>query len=198
MFHIRHQDNVIIEVFEPILIDGKQHDDPTPLFHPDVGWIAIDSEIEPREGDIFLDGTLYPKPSHATDFDMRQKKWNLSLDALKKEKVAAIDARTVRLIRSGFAFAGKRFSMSDAAQRNWIALSSDMANSLLPFPLTVSTIDESSHVLASADELKAFFGAYLLYQADPAQPLGAGRALKERLAAAATVEEVEAIADDRE
>lgn len=198
MFFIRTNENSVVEVFHPVVIDGKTYDDPSALFHPGVGWIGIGSEMEPQEGDVFLDEVLYPRPEHAESFDSEGKKWILSLDAVKAEKIAAIDERTRELIKEGFAFAGGGFSMSDAAQRNWIALSSGMANGLIPFPLTVSTIDESGHVLKSADELKAFLGAYLLYQADPDQPLGAGRALKELVTAAKTVEEVEAIVDDRE
>lgn len=120
------------------------------------------------------------------------------LNAAISKRISEIDARTAELIKRGFTFSGKQFSMSDAAQRNWIALSSGLANGLLPFPMAISTIDESSHVLVSADELKMFLGAYLLYQADPAQPLGAGRVLKERATSASTFEELDAIVDDRE
>jgi hypothetical protein len=121
-----------------------------------------------------------------------------TLDEAKAAKIAAIDVRTEELIRRGFTFAGKRFSMSSAAQQNWGNLASGLALGMLPFPMPVSTVDESSHILTSADDLKAFLGAYMLYQADPAQPLGSGRALKERITAAATVAEVEAIVDARE
>ncbi len=193
---IRAQDNFVVEVFSPILLDGTLHKDPRPLFHPDVGWIEIAENAV--VGDGYVDGELFPRPEHAEEFDPETKTWKRDLAAIKADRIAAIDTRTAELINRGFSFAGSQFSMSEAAQRNWIALSSGLANSLLSFPMPVSTIDESSHVLQSADALKAFLGAYLLYQADPNQPLGAGRSLKERITAAATVEEVEAVVDDRE
>ncbi len=157
-------------------------------------------QVENHKGES---GYINGQPHEIKEYGPYPDGWSATpppptLDEAKQAKIAAIDRRTAEFIKRGFAFADKQFSMSEAAQRNWIALSSGMANGLLPFPMAVSTIDESSHVLTSPDELKAFLGAYLLYQADPIQPLGAGRALKERVTAAKTVEEVEAIVDARE
>lgn len=175
-------------------------------FFPQGFFVELPPEAE--SGDVFLDDELFPRPSSIHEFDFENRVWfadaemeeqekSRILAAAKAGKVAAIDARTTELISQGFTFANKQFSMSEAAQRNWIALSSGLANGLLPFPMAVSTIDESSHVLASGNELKAFLGAYLTYQADPSQPLGAGRNLKELVNACSTIEEVEAIVDDR-
>lgn len=138
-----------------------------------------------------------PRPTTAELAAWNDELAPVFLDSAKTARIAAVDLRTQELIAEGFAFAGKRFSMSEAAQRNWIALSSGLANGMLPFPMAVSTVDEHSHVLAAANDLKAFLGAYMVYQADPAQPLGSGRALKERITAATTIEELDAIADDR-
>ncbi len=163
--------------------------------------IFIPLPDEAKIGDGFCDDTIYPRPVYGDRFDAELPGWVLSEDALdlaKAEKVAAIDSRTSELIKRGFEYAEKRFSMSDAAQRNWTALAAGLANDMISFPMPVSTVDEASHMLKSANELKAFLGAYLMYQANPDEPLGSGRALKELVAAAEAVGEVEAIVDDRE
>lgn len=120
------------------------------------------------------------------------------LQQAKAAKIAKIDTKTTELIKHGFEYAEKRFSMSDAAQRNWAALAAGLANDMLSFPMPISTVDEATHILTSANDMKVFLGEYLRYQANPNEPLGSGRALKEYLAAAESIEEVEAIVDDRE
>ena len=171
------------------------------LFHPDVQTLYQYVPPEALEHDVFYNKTLFPRPEFALEFDAAIPGWVIDTEAALAHAtaaaVAAIDARTQELIAGGFEYAGARFSMSEAAQRNWIALASGLANAMLPFPLTVSILGETSHVLQSANELKALLAAYLAYQADPSQPLAAGRALKERVTAAATVAEVEAVVDDR-
>jgi len=67
----------------------------------------------------------------------------------------------------------------------------------LQYSRWVSTVDEGTHVLSSATELMQFIGAFLMYQVDPNQPLGAGRALKAQVNAATSVADVEAVVDNR-
>ena len=152
-------------------------------------------------GDAFFEDEIYPRPRYAAAFDDSIPGWVLSEDALdlaKTEKIAEIDAKTSELIKQGFVYADKHFSMSDAAQRNWTALAAGLANDMLSFPMPVSTVDEATHLLGSANELKAFLAAYLIYQANPDEPLGSGRTLKELVTAAESVEDVGAIVDERE
>lgn len=161
-----------------------------------------------KAGDIIHEGVLHPKPDYAVEFDFDALEWRIDeawkaedsvrvLAEAKAGKVAAIDARTAELIKQGFTFSGKQFSMSNSAQQNWNALSSDLANGLLSFPLTISTADGSSYILKSSSKVKEFLGARLAYLSDSSQPLGTGRYLKEQVMASKTVEDLAAIIDER-
>lgn len=119
------------------------------------------------------------------------------LDEYKAAKIAKIDARTAELVMAGFPFDGQNFSMSEAAQRNWAGMGAVLGLGLLPFPLPISTVDEGTYILNDSQHCLQFIGAYMLYQADPNQPLGAGRALKAQVNAATTKAEVDAVEDNR-
>ena len=121
-----------------------------------------------------------------------------TLAHVKAKKINMIDTKTAMLIRSGFSFANKRFSMSEAAQRNWTGIVAAQALGAIPYPCKISTADEGPHTLDTVSEGMAFILAYLTYQTDGNAPLGQGRALKARVEAATTKEAVEAITDDRQ
>jgi hypothetical protein len=120
-----------------------------------------------------------------------------TLVGAKAAKIAAIDAKTAALITAGFVFGGENFSMSDAAQRNWIGLAAAKANGMLSFPIAVSTVSEGAFTIADATAFAGFLAAYLTYQVNPAAPLASGRALKALVNAAESVEAVNAIEDNR-
>lgn len=120
-----------------------------------------------------------------------------TLSEVKAAKIATIDAKTSRLIRSGFAYDGEHFSMSENAQTNWVGLAAANANGMLSFPFPVSTADEGVYVLESEFDFLAFMGACLTYQVDPSAPLASGRALKAQVNACETIAEVDAIVDAR-
>jgi hypothetical protein len=119
------------------------------------------------------------------------------LDMAKELKIAEIDARTAYLIRIGFVWGGNHFSMSDAAQRNWIGLGTMASLGMMQYPCPISTVDEGVSYLTSLADLQSFLGAFAMYQLNPAAPLGAGRTLKAQVNACTTVEQVEAIVDNR-
>lgn len=121
----------------------------------------------------------------------------LTLEEAKSKRIREVDSKTETLIESGFTYDGSSFSMSTNAQRNWSALGAANANGLLTFPLPISTVDEGSYSVADEPSLLAFLGAYLTYQTDPAQPLGAGRVIKTEIQACTTVAEVKAVQDNR-
>lgn len=139
---------------------------------------------EPLQAAITGGATVTPFPSQ-------------TLAGAKAEKIDAIDRRTRELIEAGFTYDGSSFSMSEIAQRNWAALAAAHGLDMLTFPMTISTVDEGSYELSDAAACLAFLGAYMTYQTDSSQPLGAGRVLKAQVNAAATVEAVEDIEDTR-
>ena len=120
-----------------------------------------------------------------------------SLDAAKAAKNAAIDANTNRIRdRDGLAHAGERFAMGEGAMLKWTGLVA--AREFLPLPLTILTLDDKPFALANTAALMAFAGAVLGYETAAGSPLTTGRALRQRVEAATTIAEVEAIIDGRE
>lgn len=121
----------------------------------------------------------------------------LTLDEAKSAKKSAIDANTNRIRdRDGLAYAGERFAMSDTAQVKWTGLMA--AKDILPYPLTILTIDDKPFVIADNVELLGFLVAVMGYETAPASPLSTGRVLRQAVEMARTVEEVEAVVDDRD
>ena len=143
------------------------------------------SPSQPAVGSMYSGGSFYPPTS------------DLILSEAKRKKIDQIDERTSTLIMQGFTYNNKHFSMSDAAQRNWVGLAAAKANGLIQFPLVVSTVDEDHYTLTSATDCMMFLVAFLTYQADPNQPLGLGRNLKAQITAASSVDEVNGIVDPR-
>lgn len=123
--------------------------------------------------------------------------WPFTLAEAKTLKIAAIDARTSELIMAGFPFDNNNFSMSEAAQRNWIGLLSAYNAGMISFPFTISTVDEETYQLVNSTALLQFMGTFMVYQVSPSAPLGSGRILKAQVTACTTVAEVEAIVDPR-
>lgn len=119
------------------------------------------------------------------------------LEDAKRNKIAAIDSRTQELIQAGFSWGGNNFSMSDAAQRNWIGLGVMKANGLIQYPIPVGKVDEGMVLITTEQELISFLISFAQYQMDPNGPLGSGRALKALVEACMSVEEVNAIVDER-
>lgn len=135
-----------------------------------------------------------------------------SFESLKQQKIQQIDARTSELVKYGFAYSTSRFSMSDAAQRNWLGLATMVgfkantgadadavaaATALTGGSFPVSDINEGHLFLTTKADFDAFIGAYLNYQTDPNQPLHQGRVLRAQASAATTQEELDAVVDDR-
>lgn len=121
----------------------------------------------------------------------------LSLVEAKQFKKTAIDANTNRIRdRDGLAYADQRFAMNEGAMVKWAGLLA--AKDILPFPMTILTIDDKPFVLADQAALMQFVAAVLGYETFPDSPLATGRTLRARVEAAQTVEEVDAIIDERD
>lgn len=119
------------------------------------------------------------------------------LDRAKRDKKSAIDANTNRIRdRDGLSYAGERFAMTEGAKLNWTGMAA-MKDSL-PVPFTVLTIDDKPFPLSDQAAIMKFLGAVMLYDTAPGSPVTSGRALRTLVEAAQTIEEVDAIVDDRQ
>lgn len=120
-----------------------------------------------------------------------------TLDEAKTAKKSTIDANTNRLIeRDGLLYQGKHFAMTQGAKINWNSLAA--MKDALPYPTAILTIDDQMFPIADQAELMRFLGAAMLFETtDQNSPVVSGRVLRMRVKAAATVEEVNAITDDR-
>lgn len=113
------------------------------------------------------------------------------LSVYKAAKNAAIDAKTQALIRQGFTFDGRSFSLSVNAQMNWSGLKT--FEGLLSWPVAITTNDDSEYSLSQAN-LTAFTGTGL---GTVSAHYGSGRALKLQVNAATSKTEVDAVVDNR-
>lgn len=130
---------------------------------------------------------LHPPPAPAP----------IPLDEAKALKKAAIDTNTNRIRdRDGLLHASQRFAMSEGAMVKWTGLLA--AKDILPFPMTILTIDDKPFTLANQGELMQFVAAVLGYETSADSPLTTGRVLRARVEDAQTVDEVNAIEDTRE
>lgn len=213
MFWIREEDRIVIEVFNGVVIDGKLYDDPKDLYHPDMNWQPVRNLVIPSAGDYYFEGNVYPKPAFASVFDTEKYEWLIDLEKVKAGRISEIDAKTSLLIAShGFEFGGERFSMSDKAQANWHGMNGALHTALYMvakglmtqqmfdayFPVAASTIDDKTYKLPDTATVFAFYMTFMQYQSNPSEALASGRDLRTRVMAATTIEELEAIVDDRE
>lgn len=119
-----------------------------------------------------------------------------NFESVKSKKLLAIDTKTRELISNGFVFDDVTFSLSDKAQFNWNALQASVANGLLTeddFPYAVTTKDDDTYEIAWADFL-TFIGTGLT---TVGTHMATGRALKKQVLEATTIEEINAVVDER-
>lgn len=118
------------------------------------------------------------------------------LERHKKTRNEEIDEKTGELISQGMSFNGESFSLSHHAQVNWQGLKIAITGGLLTeadFPFPISTLNGSTYNLQWAD-MDSFFG--LVLQTINTYLIG-GRTLKDQVNAATTIEEVDAVVDNR-
>lgn len=121
------------------------------------------------------------------------------LEEQKRRRIAQIDAKTRELIAKGFTYNGSTFSMSDAAQKNWLLLAVGVALGMVragAIPVA-STTEETPYVFADMQDVQGFLAAYASYQSAPTAPLATGRTLKAAVVEAADEEALAAVVDDR-
>lgn len=178
-----------------------------------------------RQGDAILNGSLYAKPDHAVEFNPETPGWTINLSSLlvqaKAQKIAAIDARTSEMILAGFDFQvpagtlteidGKQVDVGGETYRfNYSA--EDQANftdGVLACTLAMQTGDavfrqswrgwQGDRPFVLSFTASAFIALTTYAKMNHKQgKLASGWAITDAIRAATTVEEVEAIVDDRE
>lgn len=117
------------------------------------------------------------------------------LAAAKVAKCAAIDARSFVLVTSGVTISGGvQISTSLPASQNlqdvWIGHQSGMT----VFPITISTLDGGTHSVPNAESFMTIMAAFAIHKRTA---LISGQQLRAQVLAATTVEEVEAVQDNR-
>ena len=118
------------------------------------------------------------------------------LEAARREKLAAIDARTRSLFARGLSVdAGAPISLSEAAQINFLSMDALVRDGFSRWPRGWSRQDGGEYLiqdLADWQRLKA------LYVQRVAGVQDAGRALRGQVLAAETLEQINAVTDTRE
>lgn len=122
--------------------------------------------------------------------------YTVSLELLRKNRIKAVDAKTASLIYRPAPFDGHTFSMSDVAQRNWIAIkaSIDIYDELNAWPVPVTCEPDDEYLLQNAAHAKQFATAMLM---SVAMHYNSGRSLKLALRAANDKASIDAIVDNR-
>jgi len=122
-----------------------------------------------------------------------ERMYDLSvLSDLKIFRNKEIDTRTEELIALGYTYDSKQFSLSLNAQTNLIGL--DNVRTELTYPITYSTIDDSSYSVVDAATIHAM---YLTALGTKKAHLDSGRVLRDSINAAVDIAAVNAIIDNR-
>ena len=129
-----------------------------------------------------------------TDFynDIVEFDW---LESYKMQRFEDINNRTGELIEGGYTYSGFKFSLSDRAQTNILALYSTKDDPILIYPIKFNTIDD----LDTFEAVNASDIANLYYSALATKKsyLDSGTVLKEQIRAATTQSGVNSIIDNR-
>lgn len=117
-----------------------------------------------------------------------------SLEDIKKLRFQTIDLRTNQLIKEGFSFNGKRFSLSLNAQIKIIGAYTKKSEAFI-YPLVWNTIDDLEPIsIINESDFDDFFnfafGTVKLH-------LDSGTNLKNQIRLASTIDETESIIDNR-
>lgn len=161
--------------------------------------IVINNPAQPENYRIIWHSDIMgrDKPTEQEILDWLDEMRSQELADAKAVRKAEIDANTIRIRdRDGLSYSGERFAMNEGAKLNWTGMAVMAAS--LTYPFTILTLDDRPFDLANQAELMRFLNAAMSYDTAPGSPVTSGRALRMRVEAATTMEEVEAIVDDRE
>jgi len=160
--------------------------------YPAGEWLinpALPEGIPPERWVIDGDAVRGPNPQEAAAFDAAD------LQAAKRAKIAAIDARTSEMVQSGVEVApGKVVGTTLPATQNLQNLVLGVQLGTLDLPQDISTVDGGSYTITGSGDLVRVAGLLTAHQR---AALDAGRALRADVLAAATLDAVAAVEDDR-
>ena len=137
-----------------------------------------------------------PNTSMVCEFCNEDSSRYLTLKEAQNLKNISIDEHTMKLIYSGFQFDSRTWSMSDRAQGNWAGIIASLGAGLLAeinFPMILSDVNDVKYELSWANRFY-FLGTALM---TVKSHKGSGSELKERVKNSLTINEVNAIIDNR-
>lgn len=187
---------------------AKKNSDPAEIYaineeesssYPEEDWI-----YNPASLDSLLGSGLSQYDLAVDDTDVYER--TVTLEEVKKKKINAIDAKTDELISQGFLFGTNGvFSLSRQAQANMLGVRTSIADhrsagtldqfEAIFFPIVFNTLnDDDSVTLNTVEDFQSFYDSAML---TVRTHLDGGTALKQAVRNAITVEDVEAIVDNR-
>jgi hypothetical protein len=119
----------------------------------------------------------------------------VTLEDAKHLKYNEINRKTEDIIGEGYVFAGKTFSLSANGQTNILALEVTKDSPNLSYPVSFNTIDDSETFYIPDSE--TLHEMYLTALATKKSALDSGTDLKNLIKDATTIDEVDAVQDNR-
>ena len=171
---------------------GKLHAELVALAVPEYTHVEVENDET-----IFIRTNGVPSPANIQAFDnaIAAHVAPTALDRAKQAKNQRIDDRSVDLEAEGFTYSGKKLGLTGIAQSRAAALKHIVTDPSVSFPITVETADGLDSIEIANP---GAFNQYYTEQALASRAIqDSGDALKNQVRAATTIEEVDAIVDDR-
>lgn len=163
-----------------------------PDARPNIDWVVRDDGQGPFIHHWDEQAIGAPQPT-VEEVLAHEDAWRL--DTAKQAKIAAIDARSHELITSGLEVASeKKISTSTEAQINFLAFRDAVKSGHLSPPQGFSTLDGGEYIIDSEQRIEEIYAMWL---ARKKEILDGGRFLREAVLRAESLEEVEAVVDER-
>ena len=163
----------------------------TPDYDP-ADWLvnpSLPDGVPPERWVVDGDTVRGPNPQEAAAFDAAD------LQAAKRAKIAAIDARTSEIVQSGVEVApGKIVGTTLPATQNLQNLVLGVNLGTLDLPQDISTVDGGSYTITGSGDLVRVAGLLTAHQR---AALDTGRALRAQVLAATSIDAVAAVEDIR-
>lgn len=176
---------------------------------PFAGTRWMEGFADAAVGDAIFEGILYHRPEYALSFESTLPGWVIDtarqLEDAKTARIAAVDARTMNLILAGFDYeiGGTKYhfgydatdqgNFTKAAVSATLALTQNQQNYRQAWRGWVNDMPHTLSLTAAE-----FIGLAIFAGKDHQEGLlASGWALTEQVRAAATIEEVETIGDER-
>ncbi len=146
---------------------------------------------------LIIEFETEPNESEKTDIinfynDITESDW---LEIYKEKRFEQIDSKTTELIKQGYTYSGKQFSLSENAQTNILALFTTKDDSVLIYPIRFNTVDNLEYFEAS--DASVISDMYYSALNTKKGFLDSGTDLKNQVRTASTINEIDLIVDNR-